>query len=85
MRLSPKLKAAAFWSTLWHIRKLGDPPLAVILRTAAMPPIKRRGHSAQRLYEVVVLVGFVTGADRDGDLFHPSFWVDSKQNLRDRT
>ncbi len=61
VRLSPKLKAAAFWSALygtyanWVITTA-----AAILGTAALSPITSNGHSAPPLYEVVVTAGFVT-------------------------
>jgi (hydroxyamino)benzene mutase len=61
VKLSSKLKAAAFWSALygtyanWVITTL-----AAILGTAAMSPLTSNGHSAQPLYEGIVFVGFVT-------------------------
>jgi (hydroxyamino)benzene mutase len=61
VRLSSKLKAAAFWSALygtyanWMITTL-----AAILGTAAMSPITASGHNAQPLQEGIVFVGFIT-------------------------
>jgi hydroxylaminobenzene mutase len=61
VRLSPRLKAAAFWSALygtyanWVVTTL-----AAIFGTAAMSPITAAGHSAQPWQEGVVTFGFMS-------------------------
>ena len=61
VRLSPRLKAVAFWSARygtyanWMVTIL-----AAILGTAAMSPITAAGHSAQPWQESVVTFGFMT-------------------------
>ncbi|WP_211453273.1 hypothetical protein [Collimonas antrihumi] len=61
IRLSPRLKAAAFWSALYGTYiNWGITTLAAILGTAAMSPITASGHSAQPWQESFVTLGFVS-------------------------
>jgi hydroxylaminobenzene mutase len=61
VRLSARLKIAAYWSALygtyvnWTVTIL-----AAILGTAAMSPITATGHSAQPWQESLVTLGFVS-------------------------
>ena len=61
VRLSPRLKTAAYWSALygtygnWLVTTL-----AAILGTAAMSPITAAGHSAQPWQECMVTFGFMS-------------------------
>ena len=61
VRLSPLLKAAAYWSALygtyanWMVTAL-----AAIFGTAAMSPITAAGHSAQPWQEGLVTFGFMS-------------------------
>jgi hydroxylaminobenzene mutase len=61
VRLSPRLKAAAYWSALygtyanWIVTTL-----AAIFGTAAMSPITAAGHSAQPWQESFVTIGFMS-------------------------
>ncbi len=61
VKLSPKLKGAAFWGALYGTyANWAITTLAAILGTAAMSPITANGHSAQPLYEAAVSAGFVS-------------------------
>jgi hydroxylaminobenzene mutase len=61
VRLSPRLKAAAYWSALygtyanWIVTTL-----AAIFGTAAMSPITAAGHSAGPWQESFVTIGFMS-------------------------
>ena len=61
VRLSPRLKAAAYWSALygtyanWVVTTL-----AAIFGTAALSPITGAGHSAQPWQESIVTFGFMS-------------------------
>ena len=61
VRLSPRLKAAAYWSALYGAYiNWGVTALAAILGTAAMSPITASGHSAQFWQESFVTLGFAS-------------------------
>jgi len=61
VKLSPRLKAAAYWSALYGTYgNFAVTTLAAIFGTAAMTPITAAGHSAQPLPERLVTVGFMT-------------------------
>jgi (hydroxyamino)benzene mutase len=61
VRLSPRLKAVAFWSALYGTyANWTTTLLAAIFGTAAMSPITGAGHSAQSWQESVVTFGFMT-------------------------
>lgn len=61
VRLSPRLKAAAYWSALYgaYVNWVVTTS-AAILGTAAMSPITAAGHSAPPLQESLVTVGFMS-------------------------
>ena len=61
VRLSPRLKAAAFWSALYGTyANWTTTMLAAIFGAGAMSPITGAGHSAQPWQESVVTFGFMT-------------------------
>jgi hydroxylaminobenzene mutase len=61
VRLSPRLKAAAYWSALYGTyANWAATTLAAIFGTAAMSPITSAGHSAQPWQESVVTLGFMS-------------------------
>ena len=61
VRLSPRLKAAAYWSALYGTyANWGITTLAAIFGTAALSPITGAGHSAQPWQEGVVTFGFMS-------------------------
>jgi hydroxylaminobenzene mutase len=61
VRLSPRLKAAAYWSALYGTyANWGVTLLAAIFGTAAMSPITAAGHSAQSWKEGLVTFGFMS-------------------------
>jgi hydroxylaminobenzene mutase len=61
VRLSPRLKAAAYWSALYGTyANWAVTTLAAILGTAAMSPITAIGHSAQQWKEALVTLGFMS-------------------------
>jgi hydroxylaminobenzene mutase len=61
VRLSARLKAAAYWSALYGTyANWGVTALAAILGTAAMSPITASGHSAQPWQESVVTYAFMS-------------------------
>ena len=61
VRLSPRLKAAAYWSALYGTyANWAVTTLAAILGTAAMSPITAIGHSAQPWKEALVTFGFMS-------------------------
>lgn len=61
VRLSPRLKAAAYWSALYGTYvNWAVTILAAIWGTAAMSPITAAGHSAQPWRESFVTLGFVS-------------------------
>jgi (hydroxyamino)benzene mutase len=61
VRLSPRLKAAAYWSALYGTyANWGVTTLAAIFGTAALSPITAAGHSAQPWQESVVTFGFMS-------------------------
>lgn len=61
VRLSPRLKVAAYWSALYGTyANWAATTLAAILGTAALSPITAAGHSAQPWQEGVVTFGFVS-------------------------
>lgn len=61
VRLSPRLKTAAFWSALYgtYANWIAT-TLAAIFGTAAMSPITAAGHSAQQWQEGIVTFGFMS-------------------------
>jgi len=61
VRLSPRLKAAAYWSALYGTyANWAITTLAAIFGTAAMSPITAAGHSAQPWQESFVTLGFMS-------------------------
>jgi (hydroxyamino)benzene mutase len=61
VRLSPRPKAAAYWSALYGTyANWAVTTLAAIFGTAAMSPITGAGHSAQPWQEGVVTLGFMS-------------------------
>jgi (hydroxyamino)benzene mutase len=61
VRLSPKLKAAAYWTALYGTyANWAVTTLAAVLGTAALSPITGAGHSAQPWQESLVTFGFLT-------------------------
>ena len=61
VRLSPRLKPAAYWAALYGTyANWAVTTLAAIFGTAAMSPITGAGHSAQPWQEGVVTLGFTT-------------------------
>ena len=61
VRLSPRLKAAAYWGVLYGTyANWAVTTLAAILGTAALSPITAAGHSAQPWQERVVTLGFMS-------------------------
>ncbi len=61
VRLSPRLKTAAYWTALYGTyANWAATMLAAILGTAALSPITGAGHSALAWQEGVVTLGFVT-------------------------
>jgi hydroxylaminobenzene mutase len=61
VRLSPRLKRAAYWSALYGTyANWAVTLLAAIFGTAAMSPITAAGRNAQPWQEGVVTVGFIT-------------------------
>jgi hydroxylaminobenzene mutase len=61
VRLSARLKVAAYWSALYGAYiNWATTTLAAILGTAALSPITGAGHSAQPLQEGVVTFGFMS-------------------------
>jgi (hydroxyamino)benzene mutase len=61
VRLSSRLKAAAYWSALYGTYvNWAVTTLAAIFGTAAMSPITGAGHSGQPWQEGVVTVGFIS-------------------------
>jgi hydroxylaminobenzene mutase len=61
VRLSPRLKAAAYWSALYGTYvNWAVTTFAAIFGTAAMSPITAAGHSAQPWQEGFVTVGFMS-------------------------
>ena len=63
VRLSPRLKAAAYWSALYGTyANWGITTLAAIFGTAAMSPITAPGRSGQPWQEGLVTLGFMSVA-----------------------
>lgn len=61
VRLSPRIKNAAYWSALYGTyANWAATTLAAIFGTAAMSPITSGGHSAQPWQESVVTFGFMS-------------------------
>lgn len=61
VRLSPRLKAAAFWSALYGTyANWAVTTLAAIWGTAAMSPITASGHRSQPWQESLVTFGFMS-------------------------
>jgi hydroxylaminobenzene mutase len=61
VRLSPRLKVAAYWSALYGTyANWAVTTLAAIFGTAALSPITAAGHSAQPWQESVVTFGFMS-------------------------
>jgi (hydroxyamino)benzene mutase len=61
VRLSPRLKAAAYWSALYGAyANWATTTLAAIFGSAALTPIAGAGHSAARWQEGVVTFGFMS-------------------------
>ena len=61
VRLSPRLKAGAYWSALYGTYvNWAMTALAAILGTAALSPITAAGHSAQPWQESLVTFGFMS-------------------------
>lgn len=61
VRLSPRLKRAAYWSAVYGTyANWAVTLLAAIFGTAAMSPITAAGRNGQPWQEVVVTVGFIT-------------------------
>jgi (hydroxyamino)benzene mutase len=61
VRLSPRWKAAAYWSALYGTyANWAVTTLAAIFGTAALSPITGAGHSGQPWQEGVVTVGFMS-------------------------
>ena len=61
VRLSPRLKGAAYWSALYGTyANWAVTLLAAIFGTAAMSPITAAGRSGQPWQEALVTVGFIT-------------------------
>ena len=61
VRLSSRLKAAAYWTALYGTyANWAVTTLAAILGTAAMSPITAAGHSAQQWQENIVTFGFMS-------------------------
>ena len=61
VRLSPRLKAAAYWSALYGTYvNWAVTTLAAIFGTAAMSPITAAGHSAQPWQESFTTFGFMS-------------------------
>src|SRR5882757_3509366 len=57
VRLSPRLKAAAYWSALYGAYVNAVTTLAAILGTAALSPITGAGQSAARWPEAAIIAG----------------------------
>jgi hydroxylaminobenzene mutase len=61
VRLSPRLKVAAYWGALYGTyANWALTTLAAIFGTAALSPITAAGHSAQLWQESVVTIGFMS-------------------------
>ena len=61
VRLSPRLKVAAYWGALYGAyANWALTTLAAIFGTAALSPITAAGHSAQPWQESVVTIGFMS-------------------------
>ena len=61
VRLTPRLKAVAYWSVLYGAyANWATTTLAASFGTAALSPITAAGHSAQPWQEGVVTFGFMT-------------------------
>ena len=61
VRLSPRLKAAAYWSALYGTyANWAFTTVAAIFGTAALSPITAVGHSGQPWQEDVVTFGFIS-------------------------
>jgi hydroxylaminobenzene mutase len=61
VRLSPRLKVAAYWSALYGTyANWAVTTLAATFGTAALSPITAAGHSAQPWQESVVTFGFMS-------------------------
>ena len=61
VRLSARLKGAAYWSALYGTyANWAVTTLAAIFGTAALSPIPAAGHSAQAYQEGVVTIGFAS-------------------------
>jgi hydroxylaminobenzene mutase len=61
VRLSPRLKGAAYWSALYGAyANWAVTTLAAIFGTAALSPISAAGHSGQPWQESVVTFGFIS-------------------------
>ena len=61
VRLSPRLKVAAYWSALYGTyANWAVTTLAAIFGTAALSPISATGHSAQPWQEGAVTFGFMS-------------------------
>ncbi len=61
VRLSPRLKVAAYWGALYGTyANWALTTLAAIFGTAALSPITAAGHSAQPWQESVVTIGFMS-------------------------
>jgi (hydroxyamino)benzene mutase len=61
VRLTPRLKAAAYWSALYGTyANWALTTLAAIFGTSAMSPILGAGHSGQPWQESVITIGFMS-------------------------